>query len=87
MQYNYLNNYHNLENLIILFYYLSILRSLSSSSDEYAKRIISDCSDNSDYEDSIVDIDVVISGGGLKGYFMVGATFILAKEMKKRNLR
>jgi hypothetical protein len=36
---------------------------------------------------SIADIDIVISGGGLKGYFMVGATFILAKEMKKRNLR
>ena len=35
----------------------------------------------------IADIDIVISGGGLKGYFMVGSTYILAKEMKKRRLR
>jgi hypothetical protein len=34
----------------------------------------------------IAEIDVVISGGGMKGYFMVGCTYILAKELKKNNV-
>ena len=35
----------------------------------------------------IAEIDVVISGGGMKGYFMVGAVYILAKEMIKNNVK
>lgn len=34
----------------------------------------------------LAEIDVVISGGGMKGYFMVGCTYILAKELKKNNI-
>lgn len=38
-------------------------------------------------ENPIAEIDVVISGGGMKGYFMVGAVYILAKEMIKNNVK
>jgi hypothetical protein len=34
----------------------------------------------------IAEIDVVVSGGGMKGYFMVGCTYILAKELMKNNV-
>ena len=33
-----------------------------------------------------VEIDIVLSGGGLKGYFMVGASNILMKELDKRGI-
>ena len=34
-----------------------------------------------------ISIDVVLSGGGLKGYFMVGAGNILQKELDKRKMK
>lgn len=34
-----------------------------------------------------IEIDVVLSGGGLKGYFMSGASFVLLRELKKRNIK
>jgi len=34
-----------------------------------------------------ISIDVVLSGGGLKGYFMVGAGNILQKELEKRKMK
>ena len=34
-----------------------------------------------------VEIDVVVSGGGLKGYFMAGCSHILLNELKKQNVR
>ena len=36
---------------------------------------------------SVADIDIVISGGGLKGYFMAGASAILQKELIKNNVK
>jgi hypothetical protein len=33
-----------------------------------------------------VEIDLVISGGGLKGYFMTGCAHILKHELKKQNI-
>lgn len=33
------------------------------------------------------EIDLVISGGGFKGYFMCGAAHVLTKELAKRNMR
>ena len=33
------------------------------------------------------EIDVVISGGGLKGYFMAGCANILLHELRKNNVR
>eukprot|EP00605_Chrysophyceae_sp_TOSAG23-4_P002887 GSChrysophyteH1.ASY1.ANO1.3182.1 assembled CDS len=37
--------------------------------------------------DEDVEIDVVLSGGGLKGYFMAGASYVLRKELRKRNIK
>lgn len=34
-----------------------------------------------------IEIDLVMSGGGLKGYFMAGATYILLHELEKQNVR
>lgn len=31
-------------------------------------------------------VDIVISGGGLKGYFVTGASFVLKKELEARNI-
>jgi Patatin-like phospholipase len=36
---------------------------------------------------SVAEIDLVISGGGFKGYFMCGAAHVLMKELAKRNMR
>jgi len=33
------------------------------------------------------EIDIVISGGGLKGYFMTGCSHILQHELRKQNIR
>lgn len=33
-----------------------------------------------------VEIDIVVSGGGLKGYFMTGCSHILKHELKKQNI-
>lgn len=33
------------------------------------------------------EIDLVISGGGFKGYFMCGAAHVLTKELAKRNMK
>ena len=38
-------------------------------------------------EEPIAEIDVVISGGGLKGYFTTGCMNILSAELKRRNIR
>jgi len=38
-------------------------------------------------DDQGIEIDVVLSGGGLKGYFMCGAGYILLKELKKKNIK
>ena len=35
----------------------------------------------------ISDIDVVISGGGLRGYYVTGASVILHKVLKENNIR
>lgn len=35
----------------------------------------------------VAEIDLVISGGGFKGYFMCGAAHVLTKELTKRNMR
>lgn len=34
-----------------------------------------------------VEIDIVISGGGLKGYFMAGCSHILLHELEKQNVK
>jgi predicted acylesterase/phospholipase RssA len=34
-----------------------------------------------------VEIDIVVSGGGLKGYFMAGCSHILLKELAKQNVK
>lgn len=34
-----------------------------------------------------VEIDLVLSGGGLKGYFVIGCVDILLHEMEKRNIK
>jgi hypothetical protein len=34
----------------------------------------------------VAEIDLVISGGGLKGFFMCGAAHVLRKELAKRNI-
>lgn len=34
----------------------------------------------------VAEIDLVISGGGLKGFFMCGAAHVLRKELSKRNI-
>ena len=36
---------------------------------------------------AVAEIDLVISGGGFKGYFMCGAAHVLTKELAKRNMR
>ena len=33
------------------------------------------------------EIDVVVSGGGLKGYFLIGARTVLESQLERRNLR
>jgi len=38
-------------------------------------------------EEKDVEIDIVLSGGGLKGYFVNGAAYVLLKELKKRNVK
>ena len=38
-------------------------------------------------ETAVAEIDLVISGGGFKGYFMCGAAHVLTKELAKRNMR
>ena len=35
----------------------------------------------------VTEIDVVISGGGLKGYFMAGASSVLLSELNKQNIK
>ena len=51
----------------------------------------SEVSDNSPgevtKESAVAEIDLVISGGGFKGYFMCGAAHVLTKELAKRNMR
>lgn len=37
-------------------------------------------------QDSKVEIDIVVSGGGLKGYFMTGCSHILKHELNKQNI-
>ncbi len=34
----------------------------------------------------VAEIDLVISGGGMKGYFMTGCASILVHELQKRNV-
>lgn len=34
-----------------------------------------------------IEIDIVISGGGLKGYFMTGCSHILKRELQKQNVK
>ena len=33
------------------------------------------------------EVDLVISGGGLCGYYMIGAMYVLRKELERRNLK
>jgi predicted acylesterase/phospholipase RssA len=41
-----------------------------------------------DYEkEAAAEIDLVISGGGMKCYFMTGCYAILCQELKKRNVK
>ena len=51
----------------------------------------SETNDNSEREvvkeTAVAEIDLVISGGGFKGYFMCGAAHVLTKELAKRNMR
>lgn len=35
----------------------------------------------------IAEIDIVISGGGMRGYFMTGCSSILKNELNKRNIK
>jgi hypothetical protein len=35
----------------------------------------------------VAEIDIVISGGGLKGYFMAGCTRVLMDELEKHNIK
>jgi hypothetical protein len=37
--------------------------------------------------DTDKEVDIVISGGGLKGYFVTGCSYILKKEFQKRGMR
>jgi len=34
-----------------------------------------------------IEIDLVLSGGGLKGYYMAGASYVLLNELEKQNVR
>ena len=34
-----------------------------------------------------IEIDVVITGGGMKGYFMAGASYVLLSELEKQNVK
>lgn len=48
----------------------------------------SDCSGSmKSMPTAVAEIDLVISGGGFKGYFMCGAAHVLTKELAKRNMR
>ena len=40
----------------------------------------------SPFSSAVAEIDLVISGGGFKGYFMCGASHVLTKELAKRNM-
>jgi len=40
-----------------------------------------------DHSEPAVEIDIVISGGGLKGYFMSGCSHILLGELAKQNVK
>jgi len=41
-----------------------------------------------DYEqEAVAEIDICITGGGMKGYFMTGCYAVLAEELKKRNIK
>jgi predicted acylesterase/phospholipase RssA len=40
-----------------------------------------------DDQEPSLEIDVVISGGGLKHFFMVGAAYVLQKHLRKHNVR
>jgi predicted acylesterase/phospholipase RssA len=43
--------------------------------------------DEIDTTEPQVEIDVVVSGGGLKGYFMTGCSHILMHELEKQNVK
>ena len=34
-----------------------------------------------------IEIDVIITGGGMKGYFMAGASHVLLRELEKQNVK
>lgn len=42
---------------------------------------------DSDEDDEEIEIDIVLSGGGLKGYFMAGCGFVLKEELAKQNIK
>lgn len=39
------------------------------------------------HREPAVEIDIVVSGGGLKGYFMAGCSHILLNELRKQNVK
>jgi len=53
---------------------------VSMASDAAAKR-------NSDSPAPQAEVDIVISGGGMKGFFMCGAAHIITKELERYNVR
>ena len=38
-------------------------------------------------EEPQIEIDIVMTGGGLKGYYMAGASYVLLHELEKQNVR
>ena len=49
------------------------------------KRLAKDADEYEDEDE--IEIDIVLSGGGLKGYFMAGCGFVLTEELAKQNIK
>jgi hypothetical protein len=49
------------------------------------KNLTTDAEDGVEADE--VEIDIVLSGGGLKGYFMAGCGYVLMEELRKQNIK
>jgi hypothetical protein len=66
---------------------LACLQTLQSISNENLQSYFVSETDSVPYKKKPkVEIDLVISGGGLKGYFMTGCSSILKHELRKQNI-
>lgn len=66
---------------------LSCLQSIETTS-SFSSSYVSPSRTNAvNIKEPVAEIDVVVSGGGLKGYFMTGCSHILMSELTKQNIR